>query len=99
MEGKMKYKSLLVAAGVAAVLTVAGMQQSQAQSYGWGMMGGGYGPGYSGHMGYGYGPGWMHQNWRGDRDGRGYSYGPRGGYGPGYGRSSGYGCPGFGGWR
>lgn len=69
-------------AGVA-VAAMAVASPVNAQPYGYGMMGPGYGSGYMmgpGMMGYGgYGPGWMH-GYRG-----GYGPGMMGGYGPGYG--------------
>jgi hypothetical protein len=72
-------KSLLLAT-IAAATVLAGGTMIQAQPYGPGMMGGGYGPGYGYHGGYGmmggYGPGYMM--------GPGYGYGMMNGYGPGY---------------
>jgi len=69
----------------------------QAQPYGPGMMGGGYGPGY-GMMGGGYGPGMMGGYGPGWMMGGG-GYGPGmmgGGYGSGYGMMGGGYGPGYG---
>lgn len=76
-------------AAAAAIVVLAFASPVKAQPYGpgmmggygpgYGMMGGGYGPGYGPGMMGGYGPGWM----------MGGGYGPGwmmgGGYGPGYG--------------
>lgn len=81
-------RSLLVALTAAAAI-IGGAMLVDAQPYGPGMMGGGYGPGY-GMMGQGYGPGMMggySPGWM-----MGGSYGPGmmgGGYGPGWGMMGG----------
>ena len=72
-------KSIVLAALVfSGFAAVAAAQQAQAQTYGPGMMGGGYGHGYMAAPGYGqgygpgYGPGMMGY---GDDDDRGYRRG------------------------
>jgi hypothetical protein len=75
-------RKFLLFATLAAVAIIGGSVLVDAQPYGPGMMGGGYGPGY-GMMGGGYGPGMM-------RDG-GYGPGMMNGYGPGYHGQSNYG--------
>ena len=77
--------SLFAAVAVAAI-GLASPVKAQPYGYGpgYGMMGGGYGPGWM--MGRGYGPGMM--------GGYGPGYGMTGGYGPGYMMGSGYG-PGY----
>jgi len=77
--------SLFAAVAVAAI-GLASPVKAQPYGYGpgYGMMGGGYGPGWM--MGRGYGPGMM--------GGYGPGYGMTGGYGPGYIMGSGYG-PGY----
>jgi hypothetical protein len=93
-------KSLFVATMAAAAIAV-GTVSVQAQPYGPGMMGGGYGgpgwmmSGYGPGMmgGSGYGPGWMH-GWGGGGYGPAYGMMGGGGYGPGWmhgGGGAGYG--------
>lgn len=82
---------LPVAAAFAAATLFATLQPAQAQPYGYGMMGPGYGSGYMmgpGMMG-GYGPGYM----MGPGYGHGWMMGPgmMGGYAPGWGMHRGYG--------
>ena len=83
-------RKFLLFATLAAVAIIGGSVFVEAQPYGPGMMGGGYGPGYgmmgggdgSGNgrgYGGGYGPGMM-----GDGYGHGYGRGMMNGYGPGY---------------
>lgn len=92
-----RYKAFAAAAAIA-VLAFAGPVKAQpygpgmmgGYGPGYGMMGGGYGPGYGPGMmgsygpgwmmGGGYGPGWM----MGGGYGPGYGPGMMGGYGPGY---------------
>ena len=74
-----------------AVAGIAGPVQAQPYGYGpgYGMMGGGYGPGWM--MGRGYGPGMMGGYGPGYMMGPGYGYGMMRGYGPGYMMGPGYG--------
>jgi hypothetical protein len=76
----------LFAVATLAAIGLASPVNAQPYGYGpgYGMMGGGYGPGWM--MGRGYGPGMM--------GGYGGGYGMMGGYGPGYMMSPGYG-PGY----
>jgi hypothetical protein len=77
MEVIMVRKNIVIASALAAALSIGLLGSTTiAQPYGgWGMRGGGYGPGMMG----GYGPGWMH----GGRGGHGPCWGDRDGYGPG----------------
>jgi hypothetical protein len=84
----------LFAAAAIAVIGLASSVEAQPYGYGpgYGMMGGGYGPGWM--MGRGYGPGMMGGYGPGYMMGPGYGPGMMGGYGPGYmmhGYSGGYG--------
>jgi hypothetical protein len=98
MEVKMTRKALLIGAAATAAVIAAGAYGTAATAQsGWGMMGGGYGPGWMHRDGYGpgrgggddgYGPGWMHRDGygprqRGGNDGYGPGWMHRGGYGPG----------------
>jgi hypothetical protein len=95
-------KKILIGAGLAVALAGATWLYHQpAAAQGWGMMGGGYGPGY--HMGWGGGPNAGAGPWncpgfaQGNNGGPGYGM-RGGGYGPGYhmrGWGGGYG-PGYG---
>ncbi len=92
-------KKILIGAGLAVALAGALFVYNSPVSAhgpgGWGMMGGGYGPGMMGgygHMGGGYGPGAGPSNCPAFAQGGGP--GAAGGYGPGYhmrGRGGGYG--------
>ena len=74
----------LFAAAAIAAIGLASPVEAQPYGYGpgYGMMGGGYGPGWM--MGRGYGPGMMGGYGPGYMMGPGYGPGMMGGYGPGY---------------